>query len=127
MKQLVTTFDGNLYEGKLSKRVQFSVLKKIGKHTTEYDVEGDSGFTLYHLPYYWKLENEWKEGEWIEADMEPRDEADKWVKSLVPWASLVGHISLGWVVSIPFPIYYLPDREVFQVGSNQRHDTASID
>ena len=105
MKQLVTTFDGNLYDGKLSRDAQFSVLQNIGKHTTLYDVEGDSGFTLYHLPYYWKLENEWKEGEWIEADMEPRDEADKWVKSLCPWASLVGHISLGGVVSIPFPIY----------------------
>ena len=103
----VTTFEGNLFEGKLSREAQFSVLKKIGKHTTEYDVEGDSGFTLYFLPYYWKLENEWKEGDWIEADMSSYNKADKWIKSLCPWAYLaVVHQSFdqGWIVGIPFPI-----------------------
>ena len=107
--KMVITFEGNLYDGKLSREAQFSVLKKIGKHTIEYDVEGNSGFTLYYLPYHWKLENEWKEGDWIEADMEPRDEADKWIKSLCPWAYLVGVddqlCDLGWIVGIPFPIY----------------------
>lgn len=105
MKMLIT-FEGNLYDGKLSHEAQFSVLKEIGKHTTVYDVEGDGGFTLYYLPDYWKLENEWKEGDWIEADMESRDKADKWIKSLCPWAYLVGSdgCGQGWIVGIPFPI-----------------------
>lgn len=106
MNKLVITFEGNLYDGKLSHEAQFSVLKEIGKYTTVYDVEGDSGFTLYYLPYYWNLENQWKEGDWIEADMESRYKADKWIKSLCPWAYLVGSdgCGQGWIVGIPFPI-----------------------
>ena len=101
---LPNSFDGNLYDGRLGSEKQWSVLEKIGSRISCHDPEGNSGHTYYFLPYWWKLENEWKCGDWIEADMEGRDEAEKFLLSLCPWGSIVGRESSGWIVSTPWPI-----------------------
>ena len=102
---LPNSFDGNLFEGKLSFDKQWSVLEKIGKRTTCSDPEGDSGHTYYHLTESWELENEWKCGDIISFDLDDRTTAEGFLKSLCPWGSIIGREYGGWLVSTPWPIY----------------------
>lgn len=101
---LPCSFDGNLFEGKLSFDRQWGVLEKIGSRTIEHDVEGDSGHTYYHLPESWEMMNEWKCGDIISFDLDDRVTAEAFLKSLCPWGSIVGREYGGWIVSTPWPI-----------------------
>jgi len=101
---LPCSFDGNLFDGKLSHEKQWGVLERIGKRTTCSDPEGDSGYTYWHLPESWELENEWKCGDIISHDMEDRANADRFLKSLCPWGNIIGREHGGWIVSTPWPV-----------------------